>query len=110
MTGDLAARDLAIVRDTYFVGHIRVGELFFRLSDERDLRNGVDAVGIARRIAFYVQAKRTARGDTPWFHRHGRETGKADDVADRENVRLCRTKVGVDLDTPAIVGGQTRRR
>src|SRR5271156_6316640 len=110
MTGDLAPSDLAVVGDTYFVRHIRVGELFFRLSDERNLRNGVDAIRIAGGIAFYVQAKRTARGNAPLFHRYGCETGKTDDVADRENVRLCGAKVGVDLDAPAIVGGQTRRR
>src|SRR5580704_1290992 len=36
---DLAAGNLAIISDAYFVGHILVGELLLSLADKRDLRN-----------------------------------------------------------------------
>src|SRR5437016_12878958 len=47
---DLPARDLAIVSDADFVGHVLFGELLLGFSDERDLGNGIDAVRVTRGV------------------------------------------------------------
>ncbi len=42
---DLAARDLAIIGDPNFVGHIFIGELLLGLADKRDLRDRINSIG-----------------------------------------------------------------
>src|SRR5438105_2880634 len=105
---NLAARDLAIISDANFIGHVFIGELFFCFADEGNLRNGVDAVGIAGGIGVHVEIESAAGGDAALLHGNGSEAREADDVADRENVRLRSAIVGVHLDTAAIVGSETR--
>ena len=46
VAANLAAGDFAVVGQADFVGHVLVGQLLLGLADERDFRDGVDAVGI----------------------------------------------------------------
>ena len=45
VAANLAARDLAIVGDADLIRYVLIRELLFRFADERNLWNGVDAVG-----------------------------------------------------------------
>ena len=55
VAADLAARDLAIIRDADFVGHVFVGELLFGFADKRNFGDGVNSVRISRRIRLHGQ-------------------------------------------------------
>src|ERR1700719_2917664 len=109
MTADLAARNLAVIGHAHFVGNVGLGELLLRFPDERNLRNGINAVGIAFGVAAYGKAERACAGDAALFHRHGGQTWKSDHIADGENVFLRGTEIRVYGDSSAVVSGNIRR-
>ena len=106
VAANLAARDLAIVGHAHFVGHVFVGELLFGLADEADLRDGVNAVGIDSWDwrCMRVVAEGAGGGDAALLHRDRGQAGKADHVADGEDVRHLGAEVLVDGDAAARVG------
>ena len=90
--------------DANFVRDAFLGKLFFGFADERDLRDGVDAVGIVRAIGMDGNAERVGRGHAALLHGNRAETWEPDDVADSEDVRLLGSVVGIDGDAAAGVG------
>src|SRR5579863_5359758 len=109
MARDLAACNLAIVSYAHFVGNVGVGELLLGLADERNLRNGVNPVRVAVGIGLHLQTESPCGGDAPLFHGNGSQAGKADHVADSEDVRLSSAKIRVNFNSSAIVCLDARR-
>src|SRR5258708_32859661 len=70
IAANLAACDLAIIRDTDLVRDIFVRELLLRLSDEGNLRDSVDAVRIKSRIRRDRGAESVCRGEAALLHRN----------------------------------------
>ena len=107
IAANLAARHLAIVGHAHFVGNVLVGQLLFGLADEADLGNGVDAVGIEAGVGGGGVVVEGARGgDASLLHRDRGQRGKADHVADGEDVLDLGLVVLVDGDAAAVVGLQ----
>src|ERR1700759_3323716 len=94
VAADLAPGDFAVVGDADFVGNVGFGELLFGFADEGNLRNGVDAVGIAFGIAADREAEGAGGGDAALLHGDGSQAGETDDVANGEDVRLLGTEIG----------------
>ena len=102
---NLASRCLAIVGHADFVGHVFVGELLFRFADEADLRNGVDAVGIKAWVgAGRIVVEGARGGNAALLHGDRSQRGKANHIADGEDVRDLGLEVLVHGDSAAIVG------
>src|SRR5277367_970529 len=106
---DLASRDLAIISHAHFIRNVFVGELLFRLSDERNFRDGINAVRVTGRIRYQLFTESAGRGDPPLFHGDRRQARKADNVADGKNVRLRGPIFAIYNDAPARVALHTRR-
>src|SRR5580658_203186 len=104
VAANLAARDLAIVRHTHFVGNVLIGELLFGFPDERDFGDGINAVRITGRVRDQLLAESSSRRDAPLLHRNGCQAGKSDYVADGVNVRLRGPIFAINFDAPARVG------
>src|SRR6185312_8749993 len=105
VAADLPARDLAVVGYADFVRHIFLGELFFGLADEADLRNGVDAVGIKAGVGedgFVTEG--AGGGDAALLHGDGCERREPDHISGRENIRNLGAEVLVDWNAAALVG------
>ncbi len=105
VAANLAARGLAIVGHADFVGHVFVGQLLFGFADEADLGNGVDAVGIKAGVGGGgVVVEGAGGGDAALLHGDRGQRGKADHIADGEDVLDLGLEVLVDGDAAAIVG------
>src|ERR1700680_119647 len=109
MAADLPARDLAVIGYAHFIGNIRLGELLLCFPNKRNLRNCINAVGIALGVAADRKPEGASAGDSPLFHRDGSETWKSDYIADGENVFLGGTKIRVYRDASAVVSRNIRR-
>src|SRR5216683_915479 len=103
VAANLAARDFAEKRDAHFVGNTFFRELFFGFADEGNFRDGVNAVGIIRAIGMDRNAKGIGGGDAALLHGDGAQAREADDVADRENVRLLGAVIGIHDNAPARI-------
>ena len=105
---DVAARELAVVRDARLVRDRRGGELVLGLADEADLRDGVDPEReqvVPERAR--LEAERVRRGDAPLLGGRGRQAGEADDVAGGLDVRHGRAVRRADLDPAPVVALET---
>src|ERR1700693_910758 len=108
MPANLPARDLAVIGHADLIGNIRLGQLLLRFSDKRNLRNRVNAVRIALRIAAHRKPEGPSAGDSPLFHRHRSQTWKSNYVTNGKDVFLRGTEIRVYGDSSPIVRRNTR--
>ncbi len=74
----LPFRQLRVTRQSYFVGDLFLGQLFFRASYHRDFRNCVDPVRNQIRRHFSGFAEHVATGQAALFHGGTGQGGKSD--------------------------------
>ena len=104
---DLAARNFLVGGLADLLGDACLGQGFFALPHDGDLRDRVDAIGQKVGNALRFFAKGMTAGDSALFHRRRGETRKADYIANRvDMVELC-LKVLIDGDEFAIADRQT---
>ena len=106
---DLAARDLLVVRLADLVGDAVAGQLLLGAPDGRDLGDRVDRVRHERGDAMRRDPERVTGGEAALLEGGRGEAGKADDVADRVDVRNGCAVVLVDDQAPAPIGGEPGR-
>ena len=70
IAANLAARGLSIVGQAHFVRRVLLGQLFFGLPDERNLGDGVNAVGVGSAVGFDLEPEGARRGDAALLHRN----------------------------------------
>ena len=102
--GDLGAGEVAEERVADLVGHLLGGQLAFRGAERADFRDGVDARGNVLHQSLLAHAGERVRGGKPALVVRGAgETGIADHVADRIDVRLRGLVGRIDDDGAARV-------
>src|ERR1700735_3044581 len=99
----MAARGFAVSSLADFVRHALAGESLLGGADERDFGNREDAVGKQFGRVVRGHLERAAGRDSALLLRSRREAGKADDVADREDVADLGLIILVGLQAPARV-------
>ncbi len=109
VAADLPARDLAVIREPDFVGHVLVGQLLLGAPDERDFRDRVDPVRIRARVGAQLETERVGGRQPALFHGDGRQAREPDHVPGRVDVRLRRPVLRVHRDAATLVGRQARR-
>src|SRR5258708_31072006 len=107
---NLSAGNFAKVSDAHFIGDACVGQLLFRFADERNFRDGVNAVGIVRGIGVNRHAKSICGSDAALLHRNRTEAWESDDVADGKNVRLPGAILGIHRNASTRICFQSRNR
>ena len=105
IAANLAACNLAIVRNADLVGNILLGKLLLSLADEADLGNGVDTVWIEARVGDdAVIAKCTRRGDPALLHRNRSQRGEPNHVAHGKDSRRLGAEVLIHGNSAASIG------
>ena len=105
---DLRLRQLLVPRDAHLVPDLSGGELLLGASDHGDLGDRVDAIGERQLLGVTGAPEHGQRGAPSLLHGGGRQGGKADGVARREDVRHRRAELVVDRHTAARVRFQAR--
>src|SRR5579884_736996 len=110
ISANLPARNLPEIRNPDFVRHSRIRQLLFRLPNKRNLRNGVNPVGIICRVRMNRHPKRFRRRNPPLLHGYRTQARESDHVPHSIDVRLFRPVVRIHGDAPARIGFQSCRR